>query len=250
MPESYSFLIKVNKKEKLVQTLNRVEKDVTFSEKDEYVIHVSDDNDTSLKKLFTDKRGLSTVMFWVAAFMSLLVMYGLSTWLPKIMQNAGYPMGSSLLFLVTLNLGGVTGAIFGGKLADKFGSRKVLLVFFIIRIPIIISLKLKTKCLFIICIALYCRCNYYGHSNQHKCLCFTILSIRYSFNRCRLGIRNWKNWRYAWTYTWRFPIKLTTSIPYQLPIVCHSEYLWSHSDSISTGKIRSNQKNTNEPYMV
>lgn len=54
MPESYSFLIKVNKKEKLVHTLNRIEKNVQFSEKDEYVIHVSDDNDTSLKKLFTD----------------------------------------------------------------------------------------------------------------------------------------------------------------------------------------------------
>lgn len=143
MPESYSFLIKVNKKEKLVQTLNRVEKDVTFSEKDEYVIHVSDDNDTSLKKLFTDKRGLSTVMFWVAAFMSLLVMYGLSTWLPKIMQNAGYPMGSSLLFLVTLNLGGVTGAIFGGKLADKFGSRKVLLVFFLLGFLSLSALSLR-----------------------------------------------------------------------------------------------------------
>ena len=148
MPESYSFLIKVNKKEQLVRTLNKVEKDVTFSENDEYIIHVSDDNDTSLKKLFTDHRGLSTIMFWLAAFMSLLVMYGLSTWLPKIMQNAGYPMGSSLLFLVTLNLGGVTGAIFGGKLADKFGSRKVLLVFFIFRVLILSSLKLKTKCLF------------------------------------------------------------------------------------------------------
>ena len=123
--------------------MNRVEKDVTFSENDEYVIHVSDDNDTSLKKLFTDKRGLSTVMFWLAAFMSLLVMYGLSTWLPKIMQNAGYPMGSSLLFLVTLNLGGVTGAIFGGKLADKFGSRKVLLVFFILGFVSLSALSLK-----------------------------------------------------------------------------------------------------------
>ena len=33
MPESYSFLIKVNKKEKLVHTLNRVEKDVTIQRK-------------------------------------------------------------------------------------------------------------------------------------------------------------------------------------------------------------------------
>ena len=76
-------------------------------------------------------------------------MYGLSTWLPKIMQNAGYPMGSSLLFLVTLNLGGVTGAIFGGKLADKFGSRKVLLVFFIFGFLSLAALSLRPSAIFL-----------------------------------------------------------------------------------------------------
>lgn len=143
MPESYSYLIKVNKKEELVKTLNKVKNDGKFTTNDEYVIHVADDNDTSLRKLFTDNRGRSTIMFWLAAFMSLIVMYGLSTWLPKIMQNAGYPIGSSLLFLVTLNLGGVTGAIFGGKLADKFGSRKVLLFFFLFGFLSLSALSLR-----------------------------------------------------------------------------------------------------------
>ena len=83
-----------------------------------------------VKKLFTGGRTLSTVMFWVAYFMTLLVMYALSTWLPKLMVGAGYELGSSLLFLVTLNLGAVTGAILGGKIADMIGSRKVLVTFF------------------------------------------------------------------------------------------------------------------------
>ncbi|MFJ8261955.1 MFS transporter [Rummeliibacillus sp. NPDC094406] len=130
MPESYSYYIKVNKKEKLVRTLNRINPKHQFKQTDELVMHGSDDTNSSLRKLFTDKRGFSTVMFWIAAFMCLLVMYGLSTWLPKIMQNAGYPIGSSLIFLIVLNLGGVTGAIIAGKLCDKFGSRRILLIFF------------------------------------------------------------------------------------------------------------------------
>jgi MFS transporter, AAHS family, benzoate transport protein len=143
MPESYSFYLKTKKQKKLVHTLNRVNKGIQFSENSEFVMHAADDNETSLKKLFTNKRGLSTVMFWFAAFMALLVMYGLSTWLPKIMQNAGYPLGSSLMFLITLNLGGVTGAIFGGKLADKFGSRRVLIIFFIFGFLSLTSLSFR-----------------------------------------------------------------------------------------------------------
>lgn len=143
LPESYSYFIRTDKRKKLVNTLNKIDPSVQFSERDQFVINVTDDTDTSIKKLFTDKRGLSTIMFWIAAFMCLLVMYGLSTWLPKLMQASGYPLGSSLLFLVTLNLGGVTGAIFGGKLADNFGSRKVLVTGFLLGFISLTALSFK-----------------------------------------------------------------------------------------------------------
>lgn len=132
MPESFSYYIKRNKKEKLVETLNKINPDVQFTGKEEFVLNVAEKTDSSLGNLFKEKRGFSTVMFWLAAFSALLVMYGLSTWLPTIMREAGFPIGSSLSFLIVLNLGGVTGAIFGGKLADTFGSRKVLITFFLV----------------------------------------------------------------------------------------------------------------------
>lgn len=129
MPESYNYLMKRNKKEELVSVLNKVNKEDTFGLRDQLTIYQGKGHsDSSVKHLFTNNRARSTLMFWVAAFCSLLVMYGLSTWLPKIMQTAGYPINSSLLFLIVLNLGGVTGAIIGGKLADHYGSRKVLVI--------------------------------------------------------------------------------------------------------------------------
>ncbi|MBT2616890.1 MULTISPECIES: hypothetical protein [unclassified Bacillus (in: firmicutes)] len=59
-------------------------------------------------------------------------MYGLSTVLPKIMGGAGYELGSSLTFLVVLNLGAVFGAIVGGKLVDRYRSKKILATFLLI----------------------------------------------------------------------------------------------------------------------
>ncbi len=143
MPESYGYFINKNKKDKLVETLNKIDPASQFSSHDEFVMRVENETDTSFVKLFTEKRAFSTIMFWIAAFMSLLIMYGLSTWLPKLMVASGYPLGSSLLFLITLNIGGVTGAIFGGKLADRFGSRPVLVTFFIVAFCALTALSFK-----------------------------------------------------------------------------------------------------------
>ena len=53
------------------------------------------------------------------------------------------PYGIKSTILSHLNLGGVTGAILGGKLADKLGSRKVLLVFFTLGFLSLAALSLR-----------------------------------------------------------------------------------------------------------
>ena len=62
-------------------------------------------------KLFTNGRALSTLLFWVSFFMCLLMIYGLNTWLPKLMDGAGLSV-SGLMFLFVLNFGAIFGAIF------------------------------------------------------------------------------------------------------------------------------------------
>ena len=62
--------------------------------------------------------------------MCLLMIYGLNTWLPKLMDGAGLSV-SGLMFLFVLNFGAIFGAIFGGRLADKWGPKTVLIGFFI-----------------------------------------------------------------------------------------------------------------------
>jgi MFS transporter, AAHS family, benzoate transport protein len=67
-----------------------------------------------------------TVLFWTATFLSLLVLFGAYTWLPVLMIRAGYDLGSSLGFLLVLNVGVVAGSLMSSGLADRFGGRRVI----------------------------------------------------------------------------------------------------------------------------
>ncbi|UMP03089.1 aromatic acid/H+ symport family MFS transporter [Amycolatopsis sp. EV170708-02-1] len=73
----------------------------------------------------------ATVAFWVTSFMGLLLVYGLNTWLPEIMRQAGYPLGAALGLLLTLNLGGVVGLLVAGRVADKVGVRPAVIFWFL-----------------------------------------------------------------------------------------------------------------------
>lgn len=72
----------------------------------------------------------TTLAFWVASFMGLLLVYGLNTWLPEIMRQAGYPLGAALGLLLTLNVGAVAGLLLAGYVADRRGVRPATIAWF------------------------------------------------------------------------------------------------------------------------
>jgi MFS transporter, AAHS family, benzoate transport protein len=83
-----------------------------------------------VRDLFTGGYGLASVLFWIATFSALLLVYGLNTWLPQIMREAGYPLGSALSFLLVFNLGSIVGSLIGGRIADRVGAKPVIIVAF------------------------------------------------------------------------------------------------------------------------
>ncbi|GAA4880424.1 aromatic acid/H+ symport family MFS transporter [Saccharopolyspora cebuensis] len=83
-----------------------------------------------LRRLFARGNVLNNALIWVFFAMCMLLSYGLNTWLPELMQTAGYPLGSALWNLVVLNLGGMVGAVFGGWLADRWNYRGTLVMYF------------------------------------------------------------------------------------------------------------------------
>ncbi|QBS39030.1 aromatic acid/H+ symport family MFS transporter [Nocardia sp. CS682] len=72
----------------------------------------------------------ATLGVWVGSFMGLLLVYGLNTWLPKLMRDAGYNMSTSLTVLLMLNIGAVIGLLTAGTLADRRGIKPTVLVWF------------------------------------------------------------------------------------------------------------------------
>lgn len=127
MPESTSYLIKTGKKEKLFAILSKVNPALTFNATDEIVEEKVTVTKVPVVGLFKENRALSTVAFWLAFFCALLMVYGLNTWLPKLMTEAGYGLNSSLTFLIALQGGAVIGILALSNLCEKYGSKRVLI---------------------------------------------------------------------------------------------------------------------------
>lgn len=93
--------------------------------------------------LFHHGLGRSTVAFWVASFMGLLLVYGLNTWLPQIMREAGYELGAALALLLVLNVGAVLGLLVAGQVADRIGTRRSSITWFAIAAIFLALLSIK-----------------------------------------------------------------------------------------------------------
>lgn len=62
-----------------------------------------------------------SVLFALATIATLFAWYGLGTWLPNLMQLAGYNLGSALTFALALNLGAVAGSVITAWAGTRFG---------------------------------------------------------------------------------------------------------------------------------
>lgn len=96
-----------------------------------------------------------TLSIWAASFMGLLLVYGLNTWLPTLMKEAGYDLGNALAFLLVLNLGAVAGLILAGNVADRRGTRRVALVWFLLAAVFLAVLSIRMDSIFVLYLAVF-----------------------------------------------------------------------------------------------
>ena len=91
--------------------------------------------------LFRPGTAGATLLFGAASFCGLLLVYGLNTWLPQIMRQAGYPLGSALTFLLVLNLGAIVGTVAASVFADRFGPKPVTAAAFLLATACLVVLS-------------------------------------------------------------------------------------------------------------
>ncbi|UQY34475.1 MFS transporter [Pseudomonas fulva] len=131
LPESIGFLVRRGEHDKARALLNRLDPAQGLDADVQLTINERKGGGVSVLELFRNGLAVRTLAIWVAFFCCLLMVYALSSWLPKLMASAGYSLGSSLSFLLALNFGGMAGAILGGWLGDRFNLTKVKVGFFI-----------------------------------------------------------------------------------------------------------------------
>ncbi|MFB3169272.1 aromatic acid/H+ symport family MFS transporter [Neobacillus sp. 179-C4.2 HS] len=130
--DSPAMLLVKGRTKELHFVLSKVNDKVSLTTDTEFVTTTGkEDLGSPVLALFRNNRALGTLMIWIAFFMCLLMINGVSTWLPNLMFSAGYPLGSSLSFMIVLNVGAIIGTLVLGGLADKFGVKKVLVPMFI-----------------------------------------------------------------------------------------------------------------------
>nr|WP_309131859.1 aromatic acid/H+ symport family MFS transporter [Brevibacterium sp.] len=110
---------------------------------------------TGLGGLFAGRYALVTIGVWVTSFMGLLLVYGLNTWLPKIMADAGYPVADSLVMLFVMNVGAVVGLVIAGWLADKHGTKPIVLMWFLLAAVFLAALSIPMSGQILVNIAVF-----------------------------------------------------------------------------------------------
>ncbi|WP_326725318.1 MULTISPECIES: MFS transporter [unclassified Streptomyces] len=127
LPESMAFLQAKGRDQDALALADRYGVDLAAKDK---ARQAAGERWGALAALFRGRLWVQTLFFWLASFGGLLLVYGVSQWLPTMMRAAGYDLGSSLNFVIVINLGGIVGMLIGGRLTDKFGGSRIAALWF------------------------------------------------------------------------------------------------------------------------
>jgi MFS transporter, AAHS family, benzoate transport protein len=131
IPESLPLLVKQKRDAELRVMVKKIDPDYPLQAEEQFLLPRDEESKAaSIVQVFQDGRAVSTGMFWVANFTCLFMLYGLNTWLTKLMVTLGYSLGSALTFVIAYNIGAIVGALCGGWLSDKLHPKWVLFAFY------------------------------------------------------------------------------------------------------------------------
>lgn len=126
LPESVRHLVLENRGlDRVRKTLQRIAPEEHL---DDALFVVSQQKPTGFPvgHLFKRNFVFGTLMPWLAFFMSLLIIYLLSSWLPTLIKSTGVSLKTASLVTTMFQVGGTLGAIALGWLMDRFNPHFVL----------------------------------------------------------------------------------------------------------------------------
>lgn len=109
----------------------------------------------SISQLFTGRQLTITLMLWVVFFMSLLIIYLLSSWMPTLLNHRGIDLQHASWVTAAFQVGGTLGALLLGVLMDKFNPFWVLAVSYALGAVCIVMIGLSENGLWLMALAIF-----------------------------------------------------------------------------------------------
>lgn len=156
LPESITFMV-VNRypKEKIVKLLNKMQPG-SVSMNDEFILPQPQVNESNPVKTVLNKYFLpGSLSLWTAYFLGLLLVYLLGSWMPTIIENAGFTLQEAAVVGAIFQLGGPLGCVVLGWFMDRKEPHKVLAVNFLIGAVIMVAVSQISADLALLCVAVF-----------------------------------------------------------------------------------------------
>ncbi|HEB1084932.1 TPA: aromatic acid/H+ symport family MFS transporter [Escherichia albertii] len=109
----------------------------------------------SIRQLFMGRQLPVTLMLWVVFFMSLLIIYLLSSWMPTLLNHRGIDLQHASWITAAFQIGGTLGALALGVLMDKFNPFRVLALSYAIGAVCIVMIGLSQDGLWLMALAIF-----------------------------------------------------------------------------------------------
>jgi AAHS family 4-hydroxybenzoate transporter-like MFS transporter len=112
LPESLQFLaVRGRRPAEIARWLRRIRPDVPAGAGVRYLAREERREGLPVLQLFRDGRAAATALLWIVNFTNVLDAYFVSSWLPAVVQDAGYSTRTAVLVGTAVQLGGMLGTV-------------------------------------------------------------------------------------------------------------------------------------------
>lgn len=129
LPESIRFLANKMRYHDALKEIQRIERIARFEPKDwkpDSLTQSGTESKAKLRELFRPGLRGMTLLVWGSYLFNFLAIYGLSTWLPSLLANAGFSLVKSFSYGIVQGIGSSVGGFLLGCILDTFGRKRGL----------------------------------------------------------------------------------------------------------------------------
>jgi len=144
LPESVRFMVtKGDAQERIAAVLGRISPGAGFH--GATFVDTTPSSTSPVAQLLRGDLVKGTLLLWLAFFMSLLVVYLMTNWMPTLLQQAsGASIADAAFIGAMYQVGGTVGAILVGRLMDRFEPHRVLFSSYLLGAASIVLISLWT----------------------------------------------------------------------------------------------------------